>query len=471
MNQTENRILLLDDEKSIRIVLSKGLERKGFKVDLASDIGEARELLNEYNYFLALIDIKLPDGSGLELMESIHLRPNNPSIIVMTAEATMDNAIKAMQKGAFDYFTKPFDLEQVEGLVAKVVEYRKSGAAMKDRPKGKSAASAPDELIGRAPAMQEVFKLIGRLADSDLTVLVTGPTGAGKELVSRALHYNSSRKKGPFITVNCAAIPAELLESELFGHVKGAFTGAVEDKKGKFLAGDGGAILLDEVGDMPLPLQAKMLRVLQEKEIFPVGATKPIGTDVRIIASTNRDLKADVQEKRFRKDLYHRINVAHIELPALKDRKEDVPILVEHFVLKITKLTLDKTKSLTLEAMEKLAHYDWPGNVRELENVIRRAYLMAPGKVISVDHLPPELTSEADNAPPEILADLSHAVLERMMKAEDGAIYQSVITEVEKELIEAALKREGGALVRTAKLLGINRNTLAAKIKELKINR
>ncbi|MBI4667435.1 MAG: sigma-54-dependent Fis family transcriptional regulator [Nitrospinae bacterium] len=462
-----NRILVVDDESSLRFVLSRGLTRKGYVVDAASTVAEAGEFLNEYPYFLAFVDIMMPDGSGLDLLESIKRRPNAPSVVVMTAEATMKNAIEAMQKGAFDYLTKPFDLNEVALLAQRVGEYRKMAGELAQLKSAEPVKSSPDEIIGRAPSMQDVFKLIGRAANSDATVLITGPTGSGKELVARALHQNSARAREPFITVNCAAIPHDLLESELFGHVKGAFTGAVEDQKGKFLAANGGAILLDEVGEMPLSLQAKMLRVLQEREFYPVGATRPVKIDVRVIASTNRNLATEVAEGKFREDLYHRLNVVRIALPPLSERLPDIPALARHFLSKIARTFNEKQKMLAPAAMDALTRYNWPGNVRELENVIRRGALMAPGDTITVEDLPPEITGAKDGRKPE--ESLSRLTMELMESAPEGQVYDTVISLVEKTLIEHALKKADGVQTHAAKLLGVNRNTLMKKIGEYHI--
>ncbi|MGK7346348.1 MAG: sigma-54-dependent transcriptional regulator [Candidatus Nitrospinota bacterium M3_3B_026] len=466
MNEKEEKkkILVLDDERTLRIVLSRDLARRDFHVDTAETVAEAEELLNEGGYSLAFVDIVLPDGSGLDLLEKIRKRPAAPSVVMMTAEATMGNAIKAMQKGAFDYLTKPFDLDEVEILVDRVMEYRRMARELAELKSAEPAAPG-DEIVGRSPAMQEVFKLIGRAAGADATVLITGPTGAGKELVARALSANSPRAGGPFVTVNCAAIPKDLLESELFGHVKGAFTGAVEDKTGKFQAASGGVILLDEIGDMPADLQAKMLRVLQDGELYSVGGTRPVRVDVRVLAATNRDLASDVAAGRFREDLYHRLNVIHISLPPLRKRTEDIPLLTEHILSKIARAFNEKPKTVTPQAMELLAVHDWPGNVRELENVLRRAVIMSPGGAITLDSLPPELGGVAGG--PDRGGDLKRAVQRAAAAAGEGKVYYEVVGRVEKALIEDALRKTGGARVPAARLLGMNRNTLTKKIREL----
>ncbi len=467
-NETPVRILVVDDEPSLRFVLSRGLGKLGYQVDLAERFAEGMAALEEGGYDVAFFDIVMPDGSGLDLLTRTLERDDPPSVVVMTAEATMKNAVEAMRRGAFDYLTKPFDLKEVEELVSRIVEYRRQ-VRTSHQGERKTKPTAAGEIVGRSPAMQEVFKLIGRAANSDATILVTGPTGAGKELVARALWSNSPRADRPFVTVNCAAIPGQLLESELFGHTKGAFTGAHEDRKGKFAQAHGGVILLDEVGDMPLPLQAKMLRVLQEREVYPVGAVKSTTIDVRVVAATNRDLAADVAEGRFREDLYHRLNVVPIKLPPLAHRKEDIPALVDHFLEKIAVAFNEPQKTVTPEAMETLRNHPWPGNVRELENAVRRAVLMAPGATISRENLPSDPVSfpagwRGEGAIP---ATLEQGVVAAMEGVPEGAIHHRIVSRVERALIEEALRRTGGVQTKAAALLGVNRNTLMKKVAEM----
>jgi two-component system nitrogen regulation response regulator GlnG len=463
----KEKILVVDDEDALRLVLSRSLKRKGYDVDTAESVAEARELINERGYSIAFFDIALPDGSGLDLLDSVKKRPNPPSVVIITAQATMKNAIEAMRRGAFDYLTKPFDLDEVDALTTRIMEYRRMAEELAMLKSTRPATQSAGEIVGRSPALQEVFKLIGKLADSDVTALITGPTGSGKELIAGALHQNSPRAKHPFITVNCAAIPGELLESELFGHVKGAFTGAVEDNKGKFQSAGAGTIFLDEVGELPLSLQAKLLRVLQEREFYPVGSTRPVRAEARVLAATNRDLSAEVASGRFREDLYHRINVARIELPPLSQRKGDIPALVGHFLEQTARAVGAEPKSVSPTAMGVLADYDWPGNVRELSNTIRRAALMAPGSVITVDDIPPEIGGSKGAVRPEDA--LARSVREAMELSADGEIYDAVIKRVEKALIQSALKKTGGVQAHAAKLLGVNRNTLMKKIAELDI--
>ncbi|MBF0291318.1 MAG: sigma-54-dependent Fis family transcriptional regulator [Nitrospinae bacterium] len=460
----KQKILVVDDEESLRLVLSRSLKRKGYDVDTAESIAEARELLNERSYSIGFFDIALPDGSGLDLLDSVKNRSNPPSVVIITAQATMKNAIEAMRRGAFDYLTKPFDLDEVEALTSRIMDYRKMAQELAMLKSARPAAPSVGEIVGRSPALQEVFKLIGKLADSDVTALITGPTGSGKELIAGALHQNSPRAKHPFITVNCAAIPGELLESELFGHVKGAFTGAVEDRKGKFQSAGAGTIFLDEVGELPLSLQAKLLRVLQEREFYPVGSARPVRSEARVLAATNRDLSEEVASGRFREDLYHRINVARIELPPLCQRKGDIPALVNHFLEQTARAVGAEPKSVSPTAMGILAGYDWPGNVRELSNAIRRAALMAPGSVITVEDISPEIGGSKGAARPEDA--LARSVRELMELHAEGEIYDAVVKRVEKALIENALKKTGGVQAHAAKLLGVNRNTLMKKIAE-----
>jgi len=462
------KILVVDDEESIRFVLSKGFERIGHETDTASTIEEAVERLNNDGlYFCVFLDIKMPDGSGLDLIGSILKKQNPPSVVVMTAEATMKNAITAMQKGAFDYITKPFDFDVIDILINRIVQYRKMSSELA-RFKSGGADQPEGELVGRSAPMQELFKLIGRSANSDENILITGPTGSGKELVAKALHSNSSRSAGPFIAVNCAAIPNDLLESELFGHVKGAFTGAFDSKSGKFFAASGGVILLDEVGDMPLSLQAKMLRVLQDREFYPVGSTKSVKVDTRVLASTNRNLGEDVASGRFREDLYHRLNVVHIKTPPLSERRSDIPLLTEHFLSKITKTLNEKPKMIGPGVMDALVDYDWPGSVRELENVVRRAVIMTPGGTVTLDHIPVELSGAKRNGAAGV--SLGQLVKEVFDSSAYGQAHRKMVGLVERELIEIALTRTGGVQTQAAKLLGLNRNTLKKKMTELGID-
>jgi two-component system nitrogen regulation response regulator GlnG len=416
------------------------------------------------------MDIRMPGMSGLEALAKIQEDGRNISVVIMTAQATMKNAIEAMRQGAFDYITKPFDLDEVNILVKKAIDVRRLSLEVHAL-RAEVREKYDGDLVGNTPVMREIYKTIGRVAESDATILVYGESGTGKELVARAIHYHSKRAGRPFMAVNSAAIPMELLESELFGHEKGAFTGAVVSKIGKFEAAAGGTIFLDEIGDMDLPLQGKLLRVLQEREFERVGGTEPIKTDVRVIAATHQDLDKAVHEKRFREDLYYRLNVIQIDIPPLRNRKDDIIPLVEYFMQKYQQ-NPGRVKMLTPETLKILRAYDWPGNVRELENAIQRAVTLSQGDKIFPDSLPAQIFKPShgislafENFLEEKLSDL----VERMGGLETGDMYSLVLKRVEKPLITLVMKKTEGNQARAAHLLGINRNTLRKKIKEFRI--
>jgi two-component system nitrogen regulation response regulator GlnG len=465
---TNEKVLIVDDDESVRWVLKKALEKEGIETILAKDSAEGLERLKEGDIAIVLMDIRMPGMSGLEALDRINADGHGTTVIIMTAQATMQNAIEAMRRGAFDYITKPFDLDEVNILVKKAIEVRRLSqevTALRAEVREKYEGG----LVGKTPSMQEIYKTIGRVAESDATVLIHGESGTGKELVARAIHYHSKRAGRPFVPVNSAAIPSELLESELFGHEKGAFTGAIGRKIGKFEAAAGGTLFLDEIGDMDLPLQGKLLRVLQEKEIERVGGTEPIKTDVRVLAATHQNLEKAVRDKRFREDLFYRLNVIQINIPPLRKRKDDILQLAEYFMEKYQASGVKK-KVLTPETIKILRAYDWPGNVRELENAVQRAITLSQGDKIFPDALPPQIFKPGqgahlsfENFLEEKLADL----VERMGGLERGDIYAMVLQRVEKPLITLVLKKTEGNQVRAASLLGINRNTLRKKIKEL----
>jgi two-component system nitrogen regulation response regulator GlnG len=463
-----DRVLIVDDDDSVRWVLKKALEKEGLDAVLAKDAQEGFQVLKDGGISLVLMDIRMPGMSGLDALERLRQDGKDVAVIIMTAQATMQNAIEAMRRGAYDYITKPFDLDEVSILVRKALDVRRLSQEV-DALKAEVREKYEGGLVGTTPAMQEIYKTIGRVAESDATVLVHGESGTGKELVARAIHYHSKRSGRPFVAVNSAAIPSELLESELFGHEKGAFTGAVSRKIGKFEAAAGGTLFLDEIGDMSMSLQGKLLRVLQEKEFERVGGTEPIRTDVRVIAATHHNLEKMVRENRFREDLFYRLNVIQISLPPLRKRKDDILPLAEHF---LQKHQMGMRKVLTPETQKVLRAYDWPGNVRELENAVQRAVTLAQGDKIFPDALPPQVfkpgqgvTISFENFLEEKLSDL----VERLGGLEKGDIYDMVIQRVEKPLLTLVLRKTEGNQVRAAQLLGINRNTLRKKIKELGI--
>jgi two-component system, NtrC family, nitrogen regulation response regulator GlnG len=468
---TSEKILIVDDDESVRWVLKKSLEKEGFVTSLAKDASEAFARIGEGGVTVVLMDIRMPGMTGLDALDRIQGMSRGISVVIMTAQATMQNAIEAMRRGAFDYITKPFDLDEVNIIIHKAVEVRRLNQEVTEL-RAEVREKYEGGLVGSTPAMQEIYKTIGRVAESDATVLIHGESGTGKELVARAIHYHSKRAGRPFVAVNSAAIPSELLESELFGHEKGAFTGAVSRKPGKFEAAGSGTLFLDEIGDMSLPLQGKLLRVLQEKEFERVGGTEPIRTDVRVIAATHRDLEKAVREKRFREDLFYRLNVIQIDIPPLRKRKDDIPALAEFFMQKHQAGQKGKAKVLTPETVKALRAYDWPGNVRELENAVQRAITLATGDKIFPDALPPQIFRPGkgvalsfENFLEEKLADL----VDRMGGLERGDIHAMVVERVEKPLITLVLRKTEGNQVRAANLLGINRNTLRKKMRDLGI--
>jgi two-component system nitrogen regulation response regulator GlnG len=469
----DERILVVDDEESIRWVLSRGLMRRGWKVESAENAHLALRQLTERSYALVFLDIRLPDIDGLSLLEQIRTLPDPPMVVIMTAQGTVDTAINAMKKGAYEYITKPFDLEDVVGLAQQALRAR---AAAEDVtipvPLVLRDSLHASGIIGRTEQMQQVYKMIGMVADRDVTVLIEGESGTGKELIARAIHRHSKRAKRPFVTVNCAAIPHELLESELFGHEKGSFTGATTTTIGKFQQADGGTMFLDEVGDMDLNLQAKLLRVLQEKEFYRVGGRDPIRVDVRIIAATHQNLELAVTQRRFREDLYYRLNVVPLYIPPLRERREDIPLLIDYFLQRYEIELGTGRKFLSNEAREILLSYHWGGNIRELENVMKRAMVLTTSSVILPQHLPESLRGgpkEADDA--DILRRLverkARALFLNAQPAGSGEIYHVILSEIERFLLQVILDETDGNQLRTADLLGINRNTLRKKIRTL----
>jgi len=468
------RILVADDEESIRWVLSKALKKQGFSVDLAEDGYQARRLAQHNHYDLAVLDIKMPGIQGLDLLKQFRTDHPNTLIVIMTAEATMENAVTAMKNGAYDYLTKPFDLTALDAIILKAEKAAElTGKIDQLKEELQDQYSFGRSIIGNSQPMQEIYKILGRIAGSDVTVLVTGESGTGKELITRAIHINSQRLGQPFIALNCAAIPHELLETELFGHERGAFTGATERKIGKFEQADGGTLFLDEIGDMPLELQAKLLRVLQEKEITRTGGNQTLKVDVRIIAATNQDIITLVKEKKFREDLYYRLNVVPIKLPPLRDRREDIPGLVDFFLQKSKQeLGIDSIEC-SPKAMDLFRGHRWPGNIRELENAIKRAALLSPHQVLTPMDFPDLLEGKKNQQQDESLESLVAHKLEnalaQMNLQEMNNLYDMVLHQVERPLINIVLQKTRGNQIQTADILGINRNTLRKKIKMLDI--
>jgi two-component system nitrogen regulation response regulator GlnG len=472
-----NRILVADDEESMRWVLSKALKRKGFTVDLAHDGRQALSLVQDNIYDLAILDIKMPGISGLDLLDKIREQKSDLLVVIMTAEASMKNAVEAMKRGAYDYITKPFDLDVIDAIIEKVGRAREiAGQVSLLKQELKERYQVEKNIIGNSPAMREVYKTIGKVAGSDVTILLQGESGTGKELVARAIHFNSRRLGKPFVAINCAAIPKELLESELFGFEKGAFTGAVERKLGKFEQAHQGTLFLDEIGDMPLDLQAKILRVLQEREITRTGGNQSIPVDVRIVAATNQELIEKVRQKEFREDLFYRLNVVPINLVPLRERREDIPPLV-HYFLGRTCAELDiPDKHCTDEAMAVLTAHSWPGNVRELENTIKRAVILSSDPLLTprdfegLETISGSQPTGSNEASLEAIVDMKlRSCMNGIEKLEKGDIHTMVLEQVERPLIRIILEKTRWNQVKAADILGINRNTLRKKINDLGI--
>src|SRR5689334_19816501 len=465
MSLSSLRVWLVDDDASIRWVLERALRNGGMTPRAFEAAEPALDALRRDAPDVLITDIRMPGHSGLELLKKIRdARPALP-VIVMTAHSDLGSAVSAYEGGAFEYLPKPFDIDQAVALV------RRAAHANSQIGGDSSAMPKIPELLGRAPAMQQVFRAIGRLARSSVTVLITGESGTGKELVARALHEHSPRAGRPFIALNTAAIPADLLESELFGHERGAFTGADAQRRGRFEQADGGTLFLDEIGDMSTPLQTRLLRVLAEGEFYRVGGQTPIRVDVRVIAASHQDLKDRVTRGLFREDLYHRLNVIRIELPPLAARAEDVPELLEHYIAAAAHELGVEAKTLSPDALAKLSSYSWPGNVRELVNLCRRLSVLAPGREVHVEDLPAELASAAAAGPRD--ADWAAALgswAERAAASGTQPLLDEALPEFERVLIRAALKRTQGHRQEAAKLLGWGRNTLTRKLKELGMN-
>jgi two-component system response regulator PilR (NtrC family) len=435
------RILIVDDESSLREVLSIMLHREGYQVDTAIDGAQAATRLRDHSYDLVISDIKMPRMNGLELLRHIKERTPETVVLMITAFSTSDEAVEAMKQGAFDYITKPFRNEEIRLIVKNALErreLRQENLALKEE-LGKRYSF--EGLIGKSKAMQDVITLIRKVAASPVKILITGESGTGKELVARAIHYQSERREQPFVPINCGAIPENLLESELFGHEKGSFTGAVKQKDGLFETAAGGTIFLDEIGELPQLMQVKLLRVLQENEFRRVGGTKPIKVDVRVIAATNRRLEDAVADGSFREDLYYRFNVIRIDLPPLRNRREDIPIMIDWFW---ERFTGHQGVQVDEDAMRRLIDYHWPGNVRELENVVERATVLGHQGKITLDCLPPNL-----------LTGVAGGVSPLTEIPETGLDLDAYLGEIEKEILLKALARTNGVRKTAAELLGI----------------
>ncbi|MFO1462703.1 MAG: sigma-54 dependent transcriptional regulator [bacterium] len=473
------KILIAEDELSLRTILKKLFGKKGFEVETAGDGQVAFNKLKEEPFDLAILDIKMPSLSGLEVLDKLKQEKIKTSVIIMTAQDTMRNAVDAMKKGAYDYITKPFELDELELIVEKALEARRLAEEVQHLRQEVSGLKVDKEakIVGQSRGVREIYKTIGKVSANDVSILITGESGTGKELIAKAIHQNSPRAKGPFIAVNCAAIPRDLLESELFGYRKGAFTGAEENRPGYFEIANQGTLFLDEVGDLPINLQAKLLRVLQEKEVQRLGSSEAKAIDVRILAATNQNLEKMVKEKKFREDLFFRLNVIPIALPPLRERKEDIPLLCEYFLAKLAQETGLPVKTLSQEAMQMLEAYRWPGNIRELENVIKRAAILSANESLQMQDFAFFLGKGAEDTQREIeemgleelIASRLQSFLAKLGDLETTNLYETIMEMAERPLIRLILKQTGHNQIRAAKILGINRNTLRKKIRSLRI--
>lgn len=454
----EIRILVIDDDDFGRETLSSLLRSAGYSVLSAASGEEALDFIGRDQFQVIVSDLFLPDISGLDILQSVRKVSTSTEVIVVTGYASAQTAVRAMKEGAFDYITKPINFDELRIVVTKALEKQQllsENIYLRNQLRDRFEFS---NIIGNSPAMKLVFERMSRIVKTDSTVLITGDSGTGKELVARALHYNGNRKERPFVAVNCSAIPETLMESELFGHVRGAFTGAIKEKAGKFEAANHGTIFLDEIGTMPLHLQTKLLRVLQEQEVERVGSNKPVKLDVRVISATNLDLENRVKLGEFREDLFYRLNVIPLHLPPLRERKQDIMHLVAHFLEKQGRLMGRPNMTVDRSAFEALERYSWPGNVRELENMVERMIALTDGSVITLDVVPSGIAAETAGGN---FADFE--------LPENGIDMESTLHDLERILILQALENGKGVKARAASLLGINRTTLVEKIKRLGI--
>ncbi|MDP8262799.1 MAG: sigma-54 dependent transcriptional regulator [Candidatus Ancaeobacter aquaticus] len=462
-------ILIVDDDKSMRYSLTRLFEKEGYKVTTAENGPIALDNVEENDHDLVIMDIKMPGMNGLEVLKEMKAHNAKQIVIIMTAFSTTSTAIEATKLGAYDYIMKPFeDIDQLKILIAKALEVSASMKNLVSPEVFKDSNEAVENIIGKAKPMQEIYKLIGRVAENDVTVLLRGESGTGKELVSRAIYHHSLRNKKPFIAVNCAAIPDTLLESELFGHEKGSFTDATHLRIGKFEQANNGTIFLDEIGDMSLATQAKILRMIQEKEFQRVGGSETIKVNVRLIVATNRDLETLMTEGNFREDLYYRLNVVTITIPPLRERKEDIMLLAKYFINKFNKTQKRKISKMSDEAMNKLKKHNWPGNVRELENATKRAMVISKKSILEPEDFnfsdKGTVRSGHEGTLEERLQKISHELFAEIIKNAEPGKEKDIMLDIEKYIIKNALSYTKGNQLKAAKLLMMNRNTLRKKI-------
>ena len=463
MSRTET-VWIVDDDRSIRWVLEKALQQEGLTTVSFENADSVMQRLSRQQPDVIISDIRMPGASGLDLLAKLREQYPRLPVIIMTAHSDLDSAVASYQGGAFEYLPKPFDVDEAVSLVKRALQHAQEQQSLA----APAEVARTPEIIGEAPAMQEVFRAIGRLSHSNITVLINGESGTGKELVAHALHRHSPRASSPFIALNMAAIPKDLMESELFGHEKGAFTGAANQRRGRFEQADGGSLFLDEIGDMPADTQTRLLRVLADGEFYRVGGHTPVKVGVRIIAATHQNLESLVQAGKFREDLFHRLNVIRIHIPRLADRREDIPTLARHFLARAAQELSVEPKLLKTETEEYLKNLPWPGNVRQMENTCRWITVMASGREVHIDDLPPELLTQPQELSP--VSNWEQALrhwADQSLARGQTSLLDSAVPTFERIMIETALKHTAGRRRDAALLLGWGRNTLTRKIKEL----
>ena len=468
MSTTET-VWIIDDDRSIRWVLEKSLEGEGVDVQSFDSADNALIALEHATPQAIISDVRMPGMNGLDFLREVHKHHPNLPVIIMTAHSDLDSAVSSYQSGAFEYLPKPFDIDDAVALIKRALEHNRQ-QELKATPEQLENTT---EIIGEAPAMQEVFRAIGRLSHSNITVLINGESGTGKELVAKALHRHSPRAANPFIALNMAAIPKDLIESELFGHEKGAFTGAGAMRKGRFEQAGEGTLFLDEIGDMPADTQTRLLRVLADGEFYRVGGHTPVKANVRIVAATHQNLEKLVKQGKFREDLFHRLNVIRVHLPRLSERSEDIPALAKHFLDRAASELNVETKILTQETEDYLSSLDWSGNVRQLENTCRWLTVMASGREVLISDLPPELYQQADTIPASNSGSWEHLLqqwVENELAVGNSNILKKTMPTFERIMIESALQHTGGRKRDASELLGWGRNTLTRKVKELSLS-
>lgn len=461
------KALVVEDESGVRLALFRSLEKKSFSVNTATTSAEAQIFLKQNRAFdIAILDLQLPDGSGLDLLKMIKTSQPHCTVIVLTGHASINSAIEATKAGAFHFLTKPFNVEELLNIIDRSQDLTRLEEQNVQLKSELNRKFSHEGILGKSVEIKSVLNLIERVADTDSTILVTGESGTGKELIAKAIHANSSRRDQPFIPVNCGAIPSELLESEFFGHVKGAFTGAIQNRVGRFELADGGTIFLDEIGDLEPALQVKILRVLQEKVFEPVGGTKSISVNVRVIAATNRNLDQMVEQGKFREDLFYRLNVIPLHIPPLRERKSDIPLLIEFFTQKFNKIKGRKLEGFTSQAMESLVQYPWPGNIRELENLVERISILKGQGLVEVPDLPTKYQGTGTPNLQTIANSESRAAVSEDLIFNDGMDFNAVVDQFENQLIMKALEKTGWNRNQAAILLKLNRTTLVEKMKK-----